>query len=117
MGQLLRFEVVLTNIEAEAVTFEHGQPFWENITVFNSSGEQVTIRHGDIGYGGSRTTTLGSGEKVRHISYWDLTDRDGFALPPGDYFVRAKAHMPDTVDGYYRGIDLATRPYDLTIQP
>lgn len=118
-GRPVSIEVVLANGSDDAVEFDHGIPFHENVMIFAPNGDQVWAKRlrgeGVVGTGGS--TRLRSGDQVSLQTLWDQRDQDGFELPPGRYLVRGTVQIGDNVDGFYRAMDLATEPYELVIQP
>ena len=120
VGQSVSIEVVLTNKGDGAVEFGHGTPFYENVMIFTSDGDQVwtKLRRAQAGVAGS--TRLQPSETVRLQTLWNQRDQDGFELPAGRYLVRGTVQIVDDLgdDGpFFSGMDLATEPYELIIQP
>ena len=120
VGQSVSIELVLTNKGNGAVEFGHGTPFHENVIIFTSDGDQVwtKLRGAQVGVAGS--TRLQPSETVRLQTLWNQRDQDGFELPAGRYLVRGTVQIVDDVgdDGpFFSGMDLATEPYELIIQP
>ncbi len=120
VGQSVSIEVVLTNKGESAVEFGHGIPFHENVMIFTSDGDQVwtKLRGAQVGVAGS--TRLQPSETVRLQTLWNQRDQDGFELPAGRYLVRGTVQIVDDLgdDGpFFSGMDLATEPYELIIQP
>ena len=120
VGQSVSIEVVLTNNGNDAVEFGHGTPFHENVMIFTSDGDQVwtKLRGAQVGVAGS--TRLQPSETVRLRTLWNQRDQDGFELPAGRYLVRGTVRIVDDLgdDGpFFSGMDLATEPYELIIQP
>lgn len=66
------------------------------------------------------STRLQPSETVRLQTLWNRRDQDGFELPAGRYLVRGTVRIVDDLgdDGpFFSGMDLATEPYELIIQP
>jgi len=114
LGQPVLIELVLTNEGDDAVEVDHGVPFYEDVLVFTSVGDQVwkKLRGAIAPVGGS--TRLEAGEQIRLETLWEQRDLDGFVLPPGCYLVRGTAGIADAPGAW---IDLATEPYELVILP
>ena len=114
LGQPVLIELVLTNEGDDAVEVDHGVPFYENVLVFTSVGDQVwkKLRGAIAPVGGS--TRLEAGEQIRLETLWEQRDLDGFVLPPGCYLVRGTVGIADAPGAW---IDLATEPYELVILP
>lgn len=114
LGQPVLIELVLTNEGDDAVEVDHGVPFYEDVLVFTSVGDQVwkKLRGPIAPVGGS--TRLEAGEQIRLETLWEQRDLDGFVLPPGCYLVRGTAGIADAPGAW---IDLATEPYELVILP
>lgn len=53
---------------------------------------------------------------MRFKVYWDVTDQDGFAVPPGRYLVRGASKILDLVNDRARVMNLATEPYELVVE-
>ncbi len=120
VGQSVSIELVLANKGDSAVEFGHGIPFHENVMIFTSDGDQVwtKLRWIQVGVGGR--TRLQPSETVRLQTLWNQRDQDGFELPAGRYLVRGTVRIVDELgdDGpFFSGMDLATEPYELIIQP
>ena len=120
VGQSVSIDVVLTNKGNSALELGHGIPFHENVMIFTSDGDQVwtKLRGVQVGVGGS--TSLQPSETVRLQTLWNQRDQDGFELPAGLYLVRGTVRIADDLgdDGpFFSGMDLATEPYELIIQP
>ncbi len=120
VGQSVSIVVVLTNNGNDAVEFGHGTPFYENVMIFTSDGDQVwtKLRGAQVGVAGS--TRLQPSETVRLQTLWNQRDQDGFELPAGRYLVRGTVQIVDDlgdVGPFFSGMDLATEPYELIIQP
>ena len=117
VGQPVLIEVVLTNKGDGTAEVEHGIPFFDDVMVFTSDGDQVwtKLRGVQVGVGGS--TRLEPGEQIRLETLWDQRDLDGFALSPGCYLVRGRMRISDALGGFSGVMDLATEPYELVIHP
>jgi hypothetical protein len=90
-GSALRIEATWTNVGDTRAEFTYSPVVPANIVVFSEAGELAWASYGGgpiiaIGAGAD----LAPGEELRFARYWDLTDVDGFALPPGDYLVQAQ---------------------------
>jgi hypothetical protein len=117
VGQLVPIEVVLTNNGAERVSFVYNPHHPMNVMVFTGDGEQVWAKQrGGLITAPANEANLAPNEELRFQVYWDLTDQDGFALPPGRYLVRGTSGIHDHVNGRIRPMDLATGPYELVIE-
>ncbi len=120
VGQSVSIEVVLTNKGNGAVEFGHGSPFHENVMIFTSDGDQVWTKLRGPSDGVAGSTRLQPSETVRLQTLWNQRDQDGFELPEGRYLVRGTVRIVDDLgdDGpFFSGMDLATEPYELIIQP
>lgn len=95
-GMVLRMDVVWTNLGEEAVDLLYSPVVPANLVVFSPDGGAVWASHDggpifDIG----ASANLAPGEELRFSHHWDLSDEDGFALPPGDYLVQAQTDVSD----------------------
>ena len=120
VGQSVSIEVVLTNNGNDAVEFGHGTPFHENVMIFTSDGDQVWTKLRGVQAGVAGSTRLQPSETVRLQTLWNQRDQDGFELPAGRYLVRGTVRIVDDLgdDGpFFSGMDLATEPYELIVQP
>jgi hypothetical protein len=116
-GQAIPIEVVLTNEGDETVRFEYNPHHPMNVMVFNHAGDQVWAkRRGGVITLPAREAELAPGEEIRFKVYWDLTDQDGFALPPGRYLVRGTSNIHDFVESRVRPMALASGTHQLVIE-
>ena len=120
VGKSVSIELVLTNKGNGAVEFGHGTPFHENVMIFASDGDQVWTKLRGVQVGVAGSTRLQPSETVRLQTLWNQRDQDGFEVPAGRYLVRGTVRIVDDLgdDGpFFSGMDLATEPYELIIQP
>ena len=120
VGQSVSIQVVLTNKGNDAVEFGHGIPFHENVMILTPDGDQVWTKLRGIQVGVAGSTRLQPSETVRLQTLWNQRDQDGFELPAGRYLVRGTVRIVDDLgdDGpFFSGMDLATGPHELIIQP
>ena len=120
VGQSVSIELVLTNKGNGAVEFGHGIPFYENVMIFTSDGDQVWTKLRGVQVGVAGSTRLQPSETVRLQTHWNQRDQDGFELPAGRYLVRGTVRIVDDLGDhgpFFSGMDLATEPYELIIQP
>lgn len=117
LGEPVLIELVLTNEGDSVAEVGHGIPFFDDVMVFTSDGDQVwkKLRGVQAGVGGS--TRLEPGEQIRLETLWEQRDLDGFALPPGCYLVRGSMRITDALGQFSGVMAVATEPYELVIQP
>ena len=101
LGDEIEFEIVLKNTADRTIEVEHGHPADVNILILSADGTQIWRRLGP-GWGVGGSTKLRFRQEVSFTVKWSQFDLDGFAVPAGDYLVRAFASFI-TYDNGSRG--------------
>lgn len=118
-GMAYPFRILLTNTTDQLVEFEHNGFEWlflGNIWMYTTDGQYVWDWMGGGGMlpvGGS--TRLAPGESRILGKWWTVADRDGFAVPPGRYLVRAEVDINLPAGDRMQSVTLATPPLELIV--
>ena len=119
IGEQATFQIALENTSNRMIDVEISSPPSVDVVVLTIDGKQLWRHEPALLVGTGRALVLDAGGISRFAVPWDLSDDDGFPLPPGQYLVRGFARISENGLGRYVPIELATAaiPFTLSAAP